>query len=236
VKTVLHVEKLTSNYECVQVLWDVSFDVNEKEIVTIIGPNGAGKSTVVKTITGLCPPSGGEITFNGDRIDRMSPYKIARKGISLIPETRDIFPRMTVMDNLLLGTYVNKDVDMNAFGEWIFQLFPVLKTKSKKMARTLSGGEQQMLAIGRGLMSLPELLMLDEPSLGLSPILVKSIFKIIKEINQQGTTILLVEQNVFHSLTLSHRGYVLENGSIVLGGSGQDLLKNQHIRQSYLGL
>ena len=235
-KIVLHVEKLTSNYECVQVLWDVSFDVNEKEIVAIIGPNGAGKSTVVKTITGLCPPSGGEITFNGDRIDRMSPYKIARKGISLIPETRDIFPRMTVMDNLLLGTYVNKDVDLNSFGEWIFQLFPVLKTKSKKMARTLSGGEQQMLAIGRSLMSRPKMLILDEPSLGLSPIMVEKILDTITEINEKGMTILLVEQNVQEALEIAHRAYVLEEGRITRAGSGKELMKDERIKEVYLGM
>ena len=232
----LHVENLTSNYECVQVLWGVSFDVNEKEVVTIIGPNGAGKSTVVKTITGLYPSSGGEIVFNGDRIDRMSPYKIARKGISLIPETRDIFPRMTVMDNLLLGTYVNKDPDPNSFREWIFQLFPVLKTKSKKIARTLSGGEQQMLAIGRSLMSKPKLLILDEPSLGLSPIMVEKILDTITEINEKGMTILLVEQNVQEALEIAHRAYVLEEGRITRTGSGNELMKDERIKEVYLGM
>jgi len=232
----LHVENLTSNYECVQVLWNVSFDVNEKEVVTIIGPNGAGKSTVVKTITGLCSISGGEIVFNGDRIDRMSPYKIARKGISLIPETRDIFPRMTVMDNLLLGTYVNKDPDLNSLSEWIFQLFPVLKTKSKKMARTLSGGEQQMLAIGRSLMSKPKLLILDEPSLGLSPIMVEKILDTITEINEKGMTILLVEQNVQEALEIAHRAYVLEEGRITRAGSGNELMKDERIKEVYLGM
>jgi branched-chain amino acid transport system ATP-binding protein len=232
----LHVENLTSNYECVQVLWNVSFDVNEKEVVTIIGPNGAGKSTVVKTITGLCSISGGEIVFNGDRIDHMSPYKIARKGISLIPETRDIFPRMTVMDNLLLGTYVNKDPDLNSLSEWIFQLFPVLKTKSKKMARTLSGGEQQMLAIGRSLMSKPKLLILDEPSLGLSPIMVEKILDTITEINEKGMTILLVEQNVQEALEIAHRAYVLEEGRITRAGSGNELMKDERIKEVYLGM
>ena len=232
----LHVENLTSNYECVQVLWDVSFEVNEKEIVTIIGPNGAGKSTVVKTITGLCSPSGGEIVFNGNRIDRMAPYKIARKGISLIPETRDIFPRMTVMDNLLLGTYVNKDVDLNSLTERIFQLFPVLKTRSKKMARTLSGGEQQMLAIGRSLMSEPKLLILDEPSLGLSPIMVEKILSTITEINEKGMTILLVEQNVQEALEIAHRAYVLEEGRITRAGSGNELMKDERIKEVYLGM
>jgi len=232
----LHVENLTSNYECVQVLWNVSFDVNEKEVVTIIGPNGAGKSTVVKTITGLCSISGGEIVFNGDRIDHMSPYKIARKGISLIPETRDIFPRMTVMDNLLLGTYVNKDPDLNSLSEWIFQLFPVLKTKSKKMARTLSGGEQQMLAIGRSLMSKPKLLILDEPSLGLSPIMVEKILDTITEINEKGMTILLVEQNVQEALEIAHRAYVLEEGRITRAGSGNELMKYERIKEVYLGM
>ncbi len=232
----LHVENLTSNYECVQVLWNVSFDVNEKEVVTIIGPNGAGKSTVVKTITGLCSISGGEIVFNGDRIGRMSPYKIARKGISLIPETRDIFPRMTVMDNLLLGTYVNKDPDLNSLSEWIFQLFPVLKTKSKRMARTLSGGEQQMLAIGRSLMSKPKLLILDEPSLGLSPIMVEKILDTITEINEKGMTILLVEQNVQEALEIAHRAYVLEEGRITRAGSGNELMKDERIKEVYLGM
>jgi branched-chain amino acid transport system ATP-binding protein len=166
----------------------------------------------------------------------MSPYKIARKGISLIPETRDIFPRMTVMDNLLLGTYVNKDVDLNSLTEWIFQLFPVLNTRSKKMARTLSGGEQQMLAIGRSLMSKPKLLILDEPSLGLSPIMVEKILSTITEINEKGMTILLVEQNVQEALEIAHRAYVLEEGRITRTGSGNELMKDERIKEVYLGM
>jgi branched-chain amino acid transport system ATP-binding protein len=224
-------------YGDLQALRGVSLEVNQGEIVSIIGSNGAGKSTTLMTISGVLKPKRGEIQLDQDFIHQHSSSKIVSLGIVQIPEGRQLFPTLTVVENLEMGSQFPKA--RKARKEtmaWVFKLFPRLEERRNQLAGTLSGGEQQMLAIGRGLMSRPTLLMLDEPSLGLSPILVKAIFDIIKEINQQGTTILLVEQNVFHSLNLSHRGYVLENGSIVLNGAGQDLLKNQHIRQSYLGL
>jgi len=234
---VLRVKGIEVFYGDLQALRDVSLAVDEKEIITIVGSNGAGKSTTLMTLSGILCPRAGEIYFQEKPIHRIPPSRIVEMGIVQIPEGRQLFPTLTVIENLEMGAQFPraKKVRKKTIG-WVLQLFPRLQERRSQLAGTLSGGEQQMLAIGRGLMSLPELLMLDEPSLGLSPILVKTIFKIIKEINQEGTTILLVEQNVFHSLTLSHRGYVLENGSIVLSGSGQDLLKNQHIRQSYLGL
>jgi branched-chain amino acid transport system ATP-binding protein len=234
---VLRVKGIEVFYGDLQALRNVSLAVDEKEIITIVGSNGAGKSTTLMTLSGILHPRAGEIYFQEKPIHHTPSSRIVEMGIVQIPEGRQLFPTLTVIENLEMGAQFPraKRVRKETIG-WVLQLFPRLQERKSQLAGTLSGGEQQMLAIGRGLMSLPELLMLDEPSLGLSPILVKTIFKIIKEINQQGTTILLVEQNVFHSLTLSHRGYVLENGSIVLSGSGQDLLKNQHIRQSYLGL
>ena len=233
----LRVKGIEVFYGDLQALRNVSLAVDEKEIITIVGSNGAGKSTTLMTLSGILHPRAGEIYFQEKPIHHAPSSRIVEMGIVQIPEGRQLFPTLTVIENLEMGAQFPraKKVRKETIG-WVLQLFPRLQERKSQLAGTLSGGEQQMLAIGRGLMSLPELLMLDEPSLGLSPILVKTIFKIIKEINQQGTTILLVEQNVFHSLTLSHRGYVLENGSIVLSGSGQDLLKNQHIRQSYLGL
>jgi branched-chain amino acid transport system ATP-binding protein len=233
----LRVKGIEVFYGDLQALRGVSLEVNQGEIVSIIGSNGAGKSTTLMTISGVLKPKRGEIQFDQDFIHQYPSSKIVSLGIVQIPEGRQLFPTLTVIENLEMGSQFPKAKKVRRETmEWVFKLFPRLEERRNQLAGTLSGGEQQMLAIGRGLMSRPTLLMLDEPSLGLSPILVKAIFNIIKEINQQGTTILLVEQNVFHSLTLSHRGYVLENGSIVLSGTGQDLLKNQHIRQSYLGL
>ncbi len=233
----LRVKAIEVFYGDLQALRSVSLEVNEKEIISIVGSNGAGKSTTLMTLSGILHPRGGEIYFQEKPIHHTSSTRIVELGIVQIPEGRQLFPSLTVIENLEMGAQFPKAKKVRKETiEWVFQLFPKLKERKEQLAGTLSGGEQQMLAIGRGLMSKPDLLMLDEPSLGLSPLLVKTIFKIIKEINQQGTTILLVEQNVFHSLTLSHRGYILENGSIILSGPGQDLLKNQHIRQSYLGL
>ena len=233
----LRVKGIEVFYGDLQALRGVSLEVNQGEIVSIIGSNGAGKSTTLMTISGVLKPKRGEIQLDQDFIHRYPSSKIVSLGIVQIPEGRQLFPTLTVIENLEMGSQFPKAKKVRRETmEWVFKLFPRLEERRNQLAGTLSGGEQQMLAIGRGLMSRPTLLMLDEPSLGLSPILVKAIFDIIKEINQQGTTILLVEQNVFHSLTLSHRGYVLENGSIVLSGTGQDLLKDQHIRQSYLGL
>jgi branched-chain amino acid transport system ATP-binding protein len=234
---VLKVNGIEVFYGDLQALRGVSLEVNRGEIVSIVGSNGAGKSTTLMTISGILKPKRGEIQFDQDRIHHYSSSKVVALGIVQIPEGRQLFPTLTVIENLEMGAQFPRAKKLRKETmEWVFKLFPRLEERKSQLAGTLSGGEQQMLAIGRGLMSRPNLLMLDEPSLGLSPILVKAIFDIIKEINGQGTTILLVEQNVFHSLTLSHRGYVLENGSIVMNGMGQELLKNQHIRQSYLGL
>jgi branched-chain amino acid transport system ATP-binding protein len=234
---VLKVNGIEVFYGDLQALRGVSLEVNRGEIVSIVGSNGAGKSTTLMTISGILKPKRGEIQFDQDRIHHYSSSKVVALGIVQIPEGRQLFPTLTVVENLEMGAQFPRAKKLRKETmEWVFKLFPRLEERKSQLAGTLSGGEQQMLAIGRGLMSRPNLLMLDEPSLGLSPILVKAIFGIIKEINGQGTTILLVEQNVFHSLTLSHRGYVLENGSIVMNGTGQELLRNQHIRQSYLGL
>src|SRR5512139_3526354 len=233
----LKVKGIEVFYGDLQALRDVSLEVNEKEVISIVGSNGAGKSTTLLTLSGILRPRGGEIYFKEKPVHRLSSSKIVEMGIVQIPEGRQLFPSLTVIENLEMGAQFPRTKRMRQETmAWVFKLFPRLEERRSQLAGTLSGGEQQMLAIGRGLMSRPALLMLDEPSLGLSPILVKAIFDITKEINQRGTTLLLVEQNVFHSLKLSHRGYVLENGSIVLSGTGQELLKNQHIRQSYLGL
>ena len=233
----LEVKGIEVFYGDLQALRDVSLEVNEKEVISIVGSNGAGKSTILMTLSGILHPREGEIYFQERPIHHLSSSKIVEMGIVQIPEGRQLFPSLSVIENLEMGAqFPRAKRGREETVEWVLQLFPRLKERINQLAGTLSGGEQQMLAIGRGLMSRPTLLMLDEPSLGLSPILVKTIFKIIREINQQKTTILLVEQNMFHSLNLSHRGYVLENGSIVLSGSGQDLLKNQYVRQSYLGL
>lgn len=233
----LQVKEIEVFYGDLQALRRVSFEVNQGEIVSIVGSNGAGKSTTLKTLSGILRPKWGEIWFDQVPIHQLPIPKIVSLGIVQIPEGRHLFPTLTVIENLEMGSQFSK---AKKFREetlgWVFKLFPILKERKNQLAGTLSGGEQQMLAIGRGLMSRPTLLMLDEPSLGLSPILVKAIFDIVKEISQEGTTILLVEQNAIQSLKLSHRGYVLENGVITMSGSGEELLKNERIRQSYLGL
>jgi branched-chain amino acid transport system ATP-binding protein len=234
---VLKVKSIEVFYGDLQALRGISLEVNRGEVVSILGSNGAGKSTTLMAISGILKPRRGEILFEQDVIHRYPSSRIVALGIVQIPEGRQIFPTLTVIENLEMGAQFPKArKTRNETLGWVFKLFPRLEERRGQLAGTLSGGEQQMLAIGRGLMSLPTLLMLDEPSLGLSPLLVKSIFDIIREINRQGTTILLVEQNVFHSLSLSDRGYVLENGSVVMSGTGKDLLTDQHIRQSYLGL
>jgi branched-chain amino acid transport system ATP-binding protein len=234
---VLKVKGIEVYYGDLQALRGVSLEVNRGEVVSILGSNGAGKSTTLMAISGILKPRRGEIQFDQDVIHRYPSSRIVALGIVQIPEGRQIFPTLTVIENLEMGAQFPKakKTRSETLG-WVFKLFPRLEERRGQLAGTLSGGEQQMLAIGRGLMSRPTLLMLDEPSLGLSPLLVKSIFDIIREINRQGTTILLVEQNVFHSLSLSDRAYVLENGSVVMSGPSKDLLTDQHIRQSYLGL
>ena len=233
----LKVNNIDVFYGDMQALRGVSVDVNEGEIVSVIGSNGAGKSTLLKTVSGMNRPRTGSISLNGVEISQAPTSKIVENGISHVPEGRQIFPTMTVGENLELGAQFPRTKKVqNETLEQVFTYFPRLKERLEQKAGTLSGGEQQMLAMGRGLMSLPALMMLDEPSLGLAPVLVSTIFEIIEKINKQGTSILLIEQNVFHSLKISNRGYVLENGAIALSGTGQELLENPHIRKTYLGL
>jgi branched-chain amino acid transport system ATP-binding protein len=233
----LDIENVSGSYGMVQILRDVSFHVEEKEIISIIGPNGAGKTTLVKTIMGLLHPKNGAIRFKGENIEKLPPYEIVKKGLILIPEGRDIFPRMTVEENLKLGAYTaNGKNNMNEAKEKVYQIFPVLKKKEKALAQTLSGGEQQMLVICRSLMSNPQLLILDEPSLGLAPIIVEKVLDTVRKINEEGVTILLVEQNIRDSLDIADRGYVLEQGEIILEGKSKELLCNSHIKEVYMGL
>jgi len=233
----LEVENVSAAYGLIQILWDVSFKIKEKEIVSIIGPNGAGKTTLVKTIMGLLPAKNGTIRFKGENIEKLPTYEIVKKGVTLIPEGREIFPKMTVEENMLLGAYTIKDKNaVKESKERNYQIFPVLKKKEKALAQTLSGGEQQMLVICRSLMSNPELLILDEPSLGLAPIIVGKVLDTLRKINEEGVTILLVEQNIRDSLNIADRGYVLEEGKIIIEGKGRELLSNEHIKEVYLGI
>ena len=233
----LSVERIEVRYGDALALCDVSFDVQQGEIVSLVGANGAGKTTALKAISGLLKPRSGQILFAGDRLNDLLPHSIVNLGIVQIPEGRQLFPYMTVLENLELGSYTPEARKrFNDSLDQVFELFPLLKERKSQLAGTLSGGEQQMLAIGRGLMAMPRLLMLDEPSLGLAPMLVKSIFAAIEVINRQGTTILLVEQDVQKSLALARRGYVMENGRITLQGEAKDLLSNEHLRRAYLGI
>ena len=233
----LEIQNLAAAYDMVQILYDVSFKVEEKEIVSIIGPNGAGKTTLVKTIMGFMHPKNGTITFKGENISKLPTYDIVKKGLTMIPEGREIFPRMTVDQNLLLGAYTIKEKEkIQETREKVLQIFPVLKKKEKSLAQTLSGGEQQMLVICRSLMSNPQMLILDEPSLGLAPIIVEKVLDTIRTINDEGVTVLLVEQNIRDSLNVADRGYVLEEGRIILEGKSRELLSNSHIKEVYLGL
>lgn len=233
----LEVQNINVFYGDVQVVFDLSLTVEEREVVSIIGGNGAGKSTLLKTVSGLMNPARGQILFEGRPVHQLPPEEVVERGIVQVPEGRRLFTLMSVQDNLIVGAYNpradgNKDKTL----EEVYSLFPRLRERSAQMATTLSGGEQQMVAIGRGLMAKPKLLMLDEPSLGLAPILIKSIFETVRQIAEQGTTVLLVEQDVKHSLSLSHRGYVLEHGRTVMGGPAKELLDNPHIKTAYLGL
>ncbi|MFH0788335.1 MAG: ABC transporter ATP-binding protein [Pseudomonadota bacterium] len=233
----LKVNNIDVSYGDVQVLWEVSFEVREKEILVLIGANGAGKSTTLRTISGLLRPDKGFIEFDGIRLDQIPEHKTIEQGIAHVPEGRRLFPEMSVEENLIMGSMAPKaKAKRYQTLKEIYQLFPKLEERRKQYARTLSGGEQQMCAIGRGLMALPEILLLDEPSLGLAPILVQEIFQIVQRINQEGVTVLLVEQNVKHTLSICHRAYVLENGRIVLDGTGTELLNNPHVREAYLGI
>ncbi len=232
----LVVEKINVFYEDAQALWDISFKVDQGEIVTLVGSNGSGKSTTLKAISGLVPPSSGEIRLEGTRIDHVPAHRIVEMGIAQIPEGRRLWPGLSVLENLELGAYTKgaRAVREESMA-YVFRLFPRLHERRRQHAGTLSGGEQQMLAIGRGLLSKPKLLILDEPSLGLAPFLVDEVFEAIQKINREGATILLVEQNVNHALAISNRGYVLETGRIVLSGTGKELLENEHIKTAYLG-
>jgi branched-chain amino acid transport system ATP-binding protein len=233
----LAIEKLEFAYGDLQVLWGIDFVVRQGEIVTLVGANGAGKSTTLKNISRLVKWSAGSITFEGEDLSRLKPHEVVEHGIIHVPEGRRIFPDMTVMENLKIGSFpksTRRDRAKNL--ERAFSLFPRLQEREKQLGGTLSGGEQQMLAIARGLMANPRLLLLDEPSLGLSPMLVKNIFTIIREINRQGVTILLVEQNVYQSLHLAHRAYVLETGRVVLSGTGEELLNDEKVKAAYLGM
>ncbi|WP_406678764.1 ABC transporter ATP-binding protein [Moorella sp. ACPs] len=232
----LKVENLNVYYGAIHALKGISLEVNEGEIVTLIGANGAGKSTTLKTISGLLHPQSGTITYRGQNINGLPAQAIVKMGISQVPEGRRIFPNLTVRENLELGAYIHRDREgINKSMQEVFRRFPRLKERQKQMAGTLSGGEQQMLAIGRALMSRPKLMLLDEPSMGLAPILVQEIFNIIREINEQGTTILLVEQNANMALSVAHRGYVLETGRITLAGSAADLASSEAVKKAYLG-
>ncbi|MEW6668970.1 MAG: ABC transporter ATP-binding protein [Thermodesulfobacteriota bacterium] len=232
----LAVEKLQVAYGKVQAIWDVTLDVPEGAIVALVGANGAGKTTLLKTVSGLLRRLSGTIIYHGKHIEEASPSVIVQHGIVHVPEGRKLFPEMTVIDNLLMGAYVIPQAERPQKLERVFSVFPVLRDRQNQIAGTLSGGEQQMVAIGRGLMAGPKLLMLDEPSLGLAPILVEEVFGVITEINRLGVTVLLVEQNTQHALSLAHKGFVMELGRIVLSGSGGELLENGDVRKAYLGL
>jgi branched-chain amino acid transport system ATP-binding protein len=235
---VLEVDGIDVYYGDVEVLHNVSLNVREGEIVAVVGANGAGKSTLLKTISGVLRPKHGSITFDGQRISEMSSDKIVAKGIVQVPEGRLLFPGMTVRENLEMGGYlIDRTAELAKRLELVFELFPVLRERSRQIAETLSGGEQQMLAIGRALMPSPKLILFDEPSLGLAPKLVATIFEMVVRINQEmGATVLLVEQNVAHSCEISNRGFVIENGQVVLEEAGKSLLCNEHVMKAYLGL
>ncbi len=232
----LEVKNLSVHYGMIQAVRNVDFKVNEGEIVSLIGANGAGKSTILKTLSGLIHPSEGEILYLGENIASTSAKKIVEKGLVQVPEGRHVFPGLTVKENLELGAFLRKDKEeIQKDMEAVFERFPILKERKDQDAQTLSGGEQQMLAMGRALMSRPKLLFLDEPSMGLAPIFIREIFKIIQEIQKTGTTVLLIEQNAKMALSISNRAYVLETGSVVLSGTGQELLESDEIQKAYLG-
>lgn len=232
----LDVQDLVVNYGVIQAVKGVSFNVQEGEIVSLIGANGAGKSTILHTISGIMRPKAGKILYNGHEIQKQKSQKIVSSGISQVPEGRHIFPGLTVLENLQMGAFLRKDrAKLKTDYANVFKRFPVLEERKNQDAATLSGGEQQMLAMGRALMAAPKLLLLDEPSMGLAPIFINEIFDIIEEIKKQGTTVLLIEQNAAKALSIADRGYVLSVGKIVLTGTGQELLNNDEVQKAYLG-
>ncbi len=231
---ILSIHDLSVNYGGIEAVKGISFDVHEGEIVTLIGANGAGKSSTLRTIAGLVKPSGGTINFRGDNITGRDATTIVKKGITLVPEGRHIFPDLTVLENLKVGAYLRSD-DISGDIQWVYDLFPRLRERSWQAGGTLSGGEQQMLAVGRALMARPKLIMMDEPSLGLAPLVVRDIFEIIRQINHQGVSILLIEQNANMALKVADSAYVMETGCITLAGAGKDLLNNEAVKKAYLG-
>jgi branched-chain amino acid transport system ATP-binding protein len=233
----LEIRKLNFAYGDLQVLWDIDLDVRQGEIVSVVGPNGAGKSTMLRNVSQLLNAQSGSIRFDGVELIGEPAHRVVELGLIHVPEARRIFAEMTVLENLLLGSHVpSARADRHKNLERVFGLFPRLAERRAQLGGTMSGGEQQMLAIGRGLMGNPKLMLLDEPSLGLAPLLVKSVFEIVRTINAQGTTVLLLEQNVYQSLRIAHRGYVIENGRVVLSGTGQALLNDAHVKTAFLGL
>lgn len=233
--SILSVRDLCVSYGAIKAVRGISFEINEGEIVTLIGANGAGKSSTLNAVSGLIRPAGGEVDFKGQSLVGVRPHKIVERGLALCPEGRRVFTQMSVAENLDMGGYTRGDAENEETMRLVFDHFPRLRERINQSAGTMSGGEQQMLAMGRALMSKPDLLMLDEPSMGLAPILVDEIFTIIKELNRQGTTILLVEQNASMALSIADRGYVLETGTISMTGTGADLLHNDDVRKAYLG-
>ena len=231
---ILSIHDLSVDYGGIEAVKGISFDVHEGEIVTLIGANGAGKSSTLRTIAGLVKPSGGTINFRGDNITGRDATTIVKKGITLVPEGRHIFPDLTVLENLKVGAYLRSD-DISGDIQWVYDLFPRLRERSWQAGGTLSGGEQQMLAVGRALMARPKLIMMDEPSLGLAPLVVRDIFEIIRQINHQGVSILLIEQNANMALKVADSAYVMETGCITLSGAGKDLLNNEAVKKAYLG-
>ncbi len=233
----LKIDKVNVFYGKIQALWDISMTIEEAEIVALVGANGAGKTTLLNTISGLLQPASGTIEFDGQRIDGLPPHKIVELGISHVPEGRKLFTDMSVHENLEMGAYTSRAwKDRNKTFEKVYESFPILKERTGQLARTLSGGEQQMLAMGRGLMPKPKLCMFDEPSFGLAPLVMNEVFDVIKELREQGITILLIEQNVPRTLEIADRAYVLENGRIVLEGGCDQLLEEEMVKKAYLGL
>jgi branched-chain amino acid transport system ATP-binding protein len=233
----LKIDNIDVYYGDVQALWDVSFEVKKGEIVSLVGPNGAGKTTMLNTISGLLRPRKGKIAFEGQDLVKVPDYRMINLGIAHVPEARRLFPEMSVVENLDMGSLTREAKGRREESkEWVLSLFPILKERAWQEAGTLSGGEAQMLAVARGLMSRPKLIMMDEPSLGLAPLLVSQIFEITEQIHNEGVTVLLVEQNVFHALKSCTQAYVMETGRVVLQGSGNELLKDEHIKTAYLGV